>query len=153
MSQLELRLPPVVVLLLSAALMYGLARLSPTRLPDSPWMSLLAMLLALGGFLVALLGLWAFSRHHTTVSPTTPSSATAVVTSGIYRVTRNPMYLGMALLLLAWTLFLREPLALLLVPVFVLYLTRFQIVPEERALLQKFGAPYAAYLRTVRRWL
>lgn len=63
------------------------------------------------------------------------------------------MYLGMALLLLGWALFLREPLALLLVPAFVLYLTRFQIVPEERALLQKFGAPYAAYLRSVRRWL
>jgi protein-S-isoprenylcysteine O-methyltransferase Ste14 len=154
MTRLELKLPPVLVTVLTAALMYGLARAFPgTRLPNAPFFSWLALVAALSGVAVGFLGVWTFYRHRTTVSPTKPSSATAVVRSGVYRVTRNPMYLGLALLLLAWALYLRQPLALPLLPLFTLYLTRFQIMPEERALLYKFGEPYADYLRAVRRWL
>lgn len=72
---------------------------------------------------------------------------------GVYRATRNPMYVGLALLLLAWTVYLGAPLALLGVAAFVAYITRFQIVPEERVLAQKFGPEFGAYRSRVRRWL
>jgi protein-S-isoprenylcysteine O-methyltransferase Ste14 len=76
-----------------------------------------------------------------------------VVTSGIYRLSRNPMYLGFLLALAGWTVFLGNIIALALLPLFVAHMNAFQIKPEERALLAKFGPAYAQYMRTTRRWL
>lgn len=73
--------------------------------------------------------------------------------AGPYRFTRNPMYLGMVLILLAWCLWLGNAAALLALAAFVGYITRFQIVPEERALAGRFGAAYEDYRRRVRRWV
>jgi protein-S-isoprenylcysteine O-methyltransferase Ste14 len=117
-----------------------------------PWRLALAMLLVLCGGAVALAGVLAFRRARTTVNPLRPDSASQLVVAGIYRHTRNPMYLGMALWLLAWGLWLDVPPALLGVPAFVLYLNRFQIAPEERALQALFGADFAGYCARVRRW-
>lgn len=110
-------------------------------------------MLALCGLGCDLAGLWAFRRHRTTVNPLRPGKASAVVQDGIYRFTRNPMYVGMALLLTAWVTGLGAPLGLLALALFVAFITRFQIQPEERALQAKFGADYAAYCARVRRWL
>ena len=82
-----------------------------------------------------------------------PERASALVERGIYRHTRNPMYLGLLCLLLGWTLALGQWAALLGPLVFVVYITRFQIVPEERVLLAHFGAAYDDYRQRVRRWL
>lgn len=101
------------------------------------------------------LNLWpklAFKRAGTTVNPLRPATSTQLVTGGVYRYTRNPMYLGHALMLCGWTVYLGHGLAYVLVPLFVAYVTRFQIQPEERALAQRF-VDYAAYCRQVRRWL
>jgi protein-S-isoprenylcysteine O-methyltransferase Ste14 len=76
-----------------------------------------------------------------------------MVTSGVYRHTRNPMYLGMLCLLGAWAAWLGNAAALLGLPAFVAYMNRFQIAPEERALAQRFGAAFDAYAARVRRWL
>ena len=110
------------------------------------------LLVALGGA-ADLAGLLAFRRHRTTVNPLAPQNSSTVVQDGIYRYSRNPMYLGMALLLTAWAVWLAQPACLLVLPLFVAYITRFQILPEERILLARFGAPYQDYLRRVRRWL
>ncbi|KWT65470.1 putative protein-S-isoprenylcysteine methyltransferase [Comamonas testosteroni] len=110
------------------------------------------MLAALGAaFCIA--GVWSFQRARTTVNPITPAASTTLVVSGIYRVTRNPMYLGFALLLLALAMYWGKLSGLLLVPLFMTYLQHFQIRPEERALQARFGALFAAYCRQVRRWL
>ena len=82
-----------------------------------------------------------------------PETASSIVTVGIYRFTRNPMYLGLAFALAGWAIYLANLAALLIVPIFVAYMTQFQIKPEERALLAKFGADFAAYMAAVRRWL
>ncbi len=100
-----------------------------------------------------LLGVLAFRASRTTVNPLKPERASALVTGGIYRVTRNPMYLGMTLLLLAWAIQLSALLPFLGPVVFVAYITRFQIEPEERTLRRVFGDGYTAYARQVRRWL
>ena len=87
------------------------------------------------------------------MNPIKPDTASSLVSSGVYRFTRNPMYLGLSVTLLGWAMFLSNPLALLAVPLFVLYINRFQINPEERVLSSLFGAGYAAYKEKVRRWL
>jgi protein-S-isoprenylcysteine O-methyltransferase Ste14 len=102
---------------------------------------------------VALSAVWLFRRFRTTVHPEKPENTTALVMTGIYRLTRNPMYVGVTLALLGWAVWLRVPVALLGPVAFVLYVNRFQIVPEERVLASKFGEAYAAYCRRVRRWV
>ena len=113
----------------------------------------LGLLIALGGAAFDLAGLLAFRRARTTYNPLRPERAKRIVSDGVYRHTRNPMYVGMALLLLGWAVGLGNAMALLGPVVFVAYITCFQILPEERALLAKFGADYADYLVQVRRWL
>jgi protein-S-isoprenylcysteine O-methyltransferase Ste14 len=105
------------------------------------------------GFLLAFSGIAAFRCARTTIDPHRPEAASSLVVGGVYRYTRNPMYLGLTMLLLAWTLYLAVPAALAGPLLFAAYITRFQIIPEERVLAQKFGADYAAYLRKVRQWL
>lgn len=100
-----------------------------------------------------LAGLYEFQKAKTTFNPMTPDDASSVVTSGVYRVSRNPMYVGFLLLLIGWAIWLSHPLPFFLLPVFVLYMNRFQILPEERALSAKFGKAYDSYQQGVRRWL
>lgn len=154
-SPLDLKLPPALLVLLAAGAMWGAARALPSWGLDlsMAWTLGLGVGLAIAGVAVVLAGVSAFRRHGTTVDPIHPEAAHQVVRSGIYRFTRNPMYLGMTLLLLGWAVYLAHPLALLVLPGFMAYLDRFQIRAEERVLTVKFGADYAAYLRDVPRWL
>lgn len=105
------------------------------------------------GTAVALAGVIEFRRARTTVDPMRPERASALVSSGIYRVTRNPMYLGFALILVGWIVALRCLPALPIAAVFVLYLDRVQIPPEEAALQACFGSAFDEYASRVRRWL
>ena len=92
-------------------------------------------------------------RAHTTWHPSRPDSATYLVTAGAFRYSRNPTYLGMLLVLLGWAVFLASPLTLVPAVLFVVYLNRFQIRPEERASSAIFGREYDGYVSRVRRWL
>ena len=112
-----------------------------------------AIVLACIGLSISIAGMLAFRRAKTTVNPVKASLASSLVVQGVYRYTRNPMYVGLLLTLLAWAVFLANPLAVLWVVVYVLYITRFQIIPEERVLASLFGAEYEAYKGRVRRWV
>ena len=153
MRSLELRVPPVLVVLFVGILMWLAARTWPTLVVRLPGAMVIAAVLVVIGTASIAAGVFGFRRAKTTVNPTTPDAATAVVTGGIYTRTRNPMYLGMVLVLLAWAVMLCSLLALLGPVGFVLYMNRFQIVPEERVLHQKFGAAYDTYRAQVRRWI
>jgi len=111
------------------------------------------VIIALTGGATALAGDLEFKRARTTINPFRPENSTALVTSGIYRFTRNPMYVGLTLVLLGWAAFLCSAWALVGPVIFVLYIGRFQIAPEERVLSAKFGAAYTEYSARVRRWL
>lgn len=152
---LEHRIPPPVVGAVVAAGMWALAsKFGLLSLPDFGLKPLLTGLLAAVGLAFDLAGLRAFLARRTTVNPLRPERASSLVTDGVYRVTRNPMYIGMVFLLLAWGLYLADVVVLLLGPAgYVLYLNRFQIGPEERVLLGLFGNDYRAYMARVRRWL
>jgi protein-S-isoprenylcysteine O-methyltransferase Ste14 len=153
MNSLELRVPPVAVVLIAGVLMWFLAMLLPWPGGASPGRGFVSALAALAGVAVAVAGVIEFRRAQTTVNPMTPEASSSLVENGIYRLTRNPMYLGMALALLGWAMWLNSFAAGLVLLLFVAYLTRFQIIPEERALRAKFGAAFAAYCGRVRRWL
>jgi len=153
MSSLELKVPPPVVALLLGLLMWLASSLvAPLEVPFGPRVAV-AIVLASVGLVIGLAGVVSFWRAKTTINPTTPTATSVLVTSGAFRFTRNPMYLSLLLYLLAWAVYLSNLLALLFVPMFVLYINRFQIRPEERALSSLFGQEYAAYKERVRRWL
>ncbi len=153
MGSLELRIPPVVVLLVCAGLMWLVSKGMPTWSFDLPGKVVLALLLFLLGVGSAVTGVIAFRRAATTVDPRYPDGASKLVVTGIYRRTRNPMYLGMLLVLLGWASLMANPLTLPVVAVFPAYLNRFQIAPEERVLAKNFGEAYRAYCRSTGRWL
>jgi protein-S-isoprenylcysteine O-methyltransferase Ste14 len=153
MHTLELRVPPLALVLICAILMVVLAELVPGADFTVPAQPLPAAGVAVLGAAAAVAGVVAFRRHKTTVNPLTPDQTTSLVASGIYRVTRNPMYLGFLLMLAGWSLYLANWVAALLLPVFVVYMNRFQIQPEERALREKFGRSFIEYMSAVRRWL
>jgi len=152
MRALELRIPPPAVALLVAVAMWGISLTGARIETSAPVRMGAALLIAIAGVCIAVAGVLAFRHAHTTISPVKPEAASSLVTSGIYRFTRNPMYLGLCLVLLAWALFLSSALAFLGPIVFVLYIGRFQIAPEERALARIFGAAFTDYQAEVRRW-
>jgi protein-S-isoprenylcysteine O-methyltransferase Ste14 len=153
MQALEHRVPPPIVMIVIAAAMWGVAMVTP-RLEIALGWRLVggAVFMAAAGFFGAP-AFRAFGRAGTTVNPVRIDEASALVTSGIYRVTRNPMYVGLAFILLAWAAFLAAPWALIGPVALVAFITRFQIMPEERVLTEKFGDAYRDYCRRVRRWL
>lgn len=148
------RIPPLALTLLLLALMWAADQAWPQYSFATPWLSLLAAAIAVAGLLTCLLGVASFQRAGTTVDPRRPTGTSALVTHGIYRYSRNPMYLGMLLVIAGWGLHLGHWPALAGGPLaFVLYLNRFQIAAEERALEAKFGDQYRIYARAVRRWI
>ena len=151
---LELRVPPPLVGIIIAGAMWLTSSSRPPAFPlPAPVRLTAAVLLALAGVAIATSGVISFRRAQTTVNPLKPETSTALVSTGIYRITRNPMYLGMLAVLLAWAVYLPSAGALLGPVAFALYITRFQIIPEERALQSLFGTAFAEYTHRVRRWL
>ena len=152
-KSLELKIPPAVVFLLCAVVMWILASPLSAISIDIPGRRVLAVIVAGIGISIGVAGVLAFRGARTTVDPRYPEKASTVVTAGIYQRSRNPMYVGLLLLLLAWGIFLADALAFIGLPVFLLYMNRFQIAPEERAMQEQFGDDYRDYMRVVRRWI
>ena len=148
---LEHRIPPPLVGVCVGALMLGADWVLPVFAFGVPWP--LAVGVAAAGVAVSIAGALEFRRVRTTLNPLNPEEASALVTGGIFGRTRNPMYLGMAVVLAGWGLYLGNFGALALIGLFVMYIDRFQIDPEERALQARFGDAFAGYRKRVRRWL
>ncbi len=138
---------------MTALLMWLVTRATAALDFAFPARSVFAIGLALIGFATSMSGALTFRRAHTTLNPTRPESTSLLVDWGVYSVTRNPMYLGLLLILTGWALFLSNALAYFFLPAFVLYINRFQIAPEERVLTSLFGQDFVAYQSRVRRWL
>lgn len=153
MGWLELKIPPPVWLLLTIALMVGVDRALPETSMSLPLHKPVSLALIGLGFSFDLPAVLTFFRAHTTIWPMDPTRTTKLVTAGLYRLTRNPMYLGMVFILFGVMWWLENPLTVLAIPVFMAVLTRFQIQPEERILEEKFGDEYRAFKARVRRWL
>jgi len=153
MSGLELKVPPDVVWVVVAGLMWLASRVTAGfDAAESLRRPLALMLMAVGTGLIVAARV-ALDRAGTTWHPTEPGRTTALVTSGAYRLSRNPMYLGMEIVLLGWAVALASPAAALVSVLFVAYIARFQIRPEELALSVSLGQDYRDYSKRVRRWV
>lgn len=153
MQFLELRIPPIAQVLILAAAMLALATTFPEMVVPIPSSPILAAGLLGTGSIIALLGVLEFLKARTTTDPRYPHQTESMVMCGVYRFSRNPMYLGFLLMLSGWACYLMNALPFLLLPLFVFYMNRFQIQPEERHLQQNFGAEFSAYAARVRRWI
>jgi protein-S-isoprenylcysteine O-methyltransferase Ste14 len=153
MKSLENKIPPPLIMALFAVLMWGASQLGDDIRISGFVTGILIAVLVCVGLCFATAGVRSFKAAATTVNPLRPEKASSLVTSGVYQITRNPMYVGLAFLLLAWGVYLRSIWALLCVLAFMFYISRFQITPEERALQQLFGTEYERYKAKVRRWL
>ena len=153
MHVLELKVPPPAVAIVLAALMWICAWATPAIGFLFPARNLCVIGLAVAGLAIDIVAIVSFVRAGTTVNPMKPESSSSLVVSGIYKLTRNPMYLGSLLFLAAWAIYLSNVPAFLLLPAFILYINRFQIAPEERALTARFGQEFDAYKASTRRWL
>lgn len=152
-TNLELKVPPLALTVLTGVLMGLTAAIWPAATFGLPFSRPAALLLAAGGAVICILGVARFRLHETTVLPHRPEATARLVTDGIYGYTRNPMYVGMLMVLAGWGLWLDHPGAAVLVPLCGFWLQRFQILPEERAMAARFGDEYQAYRRKVRRWV
>ena len=152
MPSLESRVPPPAVMLAMALLMWLISRAAPPFHFDLPAHNWLTGILVSTGFVTGISGVVTFLKAKTTVNPLKPH-ASSLVTWGVYAISRNPMYLGGLIMLLGWAFFLSNALGFLFLPLWVLYINRFQIAPEERVLTSLFGETYAAYQLRTRRWL
>lgn len=150
---LELKVPPIIVFLVFLTTYWCIAVFFPVFDVNIPFRMFISF--GLSGLSIAT-GIYSFAlfkKKGTTIDARHPAGTTLLITEGPYRHTRNPMYLSLSLLLIAWAVFWSDLLALMLMPAFYAYITRFQIIPEERILASKFGEHYTAWADRTPRWL
>jgi len=145
------KIPPPIVALICALLIYFSADLLPRLVFD--YQNMLAVLFAVAGLAVFAAAIIPFVKLRTTVNPLAPKSATTLVTGGVFRFSRNPMYLAMLLLILGVWVFTGAISGIFLLPSFVAYISIFQILPEEQAMGELFPEAYQTYCKSVRRWI
>jgi len=150
---IRLKIPPPVQGLICLGLIWTAGRYFPIFAFNLPYQTWLAGLLVLGGFAIDIAGLLAFRKVQTTINPLRPQNASYLVIVGIYHVTRNPMYLGMLVVLLGAVVYFGNLSGFLVLPLFVFSINKLQIEPEEKTLDKLFGDSYQKYRAEVRRWI
>ncbi len=151
---MNLKIPPLALTCMFIVFMSLLSWLLPQFTLSIPNNITASIFVAIVASLVSVMGVASFRNAKTTVNPTKPEQASSLVIKGIYKISRNPMYLGFLLFLIAWGLYLEHSLSLLLLPiVFIFYMNKYQIPVEEEALHKKFGEHFLSYKNMVRRWL
>jgi protein-S-isoprenylcysteine O-methyltransferase Ste14 len=153
MQKLEHRIPPPLLMILTAAAMWGVSRRLPGPALPPSWRYLGSAVLGVLALTMSLAGFRAFWRARTTINPVRIEEASSLVTTGVFSVSRNPMYVALTSLLTGWAFWLSAFSAFAGPLAFALFIQRFQIIPEERVLQAKFGHNYEDYRQRVRRWL
>lgn len=150
---LALKIIPPVQLVICAGLMLSLQYVFPQYHFSLAYSFPLIIFLIAAASIIGALALFDFRKHNTTFHPHTPEKTSTVVDSGIYAYSRNPMYFALVLVLLALALYLKNVTCFAVIPLFIWYITRYQIKPEEVMLDKLFPIDYQAYSQKVRRWL
>tara|TARA_Y100000768_G_scaffold385064_1_gene370347 strand:- start:3 stop:458 length:456 start_codon:yes stop_codon:yes gene_type:complete len=151
MKWLELKIPPLLAALIFGFLIWVMQ--FQVEIDNTIVLYIVSIILFSIGSIVSILGVWEFRKQKTTVNPMSPQESNSLVMKGIYTFTRNPMYLGFLLWLFSLGVLLRNPISLIAIVLFVIYMNIFQIIPEENILEEKFGKEYLKYKENVRRWL
>jgi len=150
---LELKVIPVIQVFIALVLMYILEKALPSLSYAFQYSLFVSWLIFALAMVIGLLAVYCFRQHKTTVDPSGPEKASQVVDSGIYAYSRNPMYLALVLVLISVAVYRQNVISFSVIPLFILYITKYQILPEERALTSLFGEEFKAYCLKVKRWL
>lgn len=153
MDRLNLKIPPVAVFLIAMLCMYLVCKLTPTLVIAIPYKGLISLIITAFCLLVGISAIRTCRSVGTTVDPRDPKKSTQLVKDDLFRYSRNPMYFALVIALMGWNIFLANPLSLSCIPLFILYMNRFQIWPEEKALAILFGDEYKEYTQKVGRWI
>lgn len=153
MKFLECKVPPAILFAICTGLMWIISENLQNFAFSHPFLPWIAKILFFIGILIGIAGVWEFWKKRTTVDPHRPEKASSFVHSGIYHFTRNPMYLGLLTGLIGILIYFANPVNILVLMGFVLYMNRFQIIPEERVMAKKFGEDFSDYKNSVRRWI
>ena len=149
---MKLKIPPALQFLIFVLSMYGITKLSGKHFTFQYQNNAFWVIFYLG-VIIGLIAVVSFRKAKTTVDPTNPNKASHLVTSGIYKYTRNPMYLGLLLALIAIFIKFGNYFNITMLILYVWYITTFQIKPEEKALTEIFGDDFINYCKKVRRWI
>ena len=150
---MKLLIPPPIQALLSAIMMWLISRYFTHANFSFNGINIFALIFLIIAAIIIILSMYKFKKIKTTISPLRPNKTSSLVNSGIYAYTRNPMYLGLLLMLFSTALFLKNLISFLIIPLFILFITKNQILPEEEALENIFGEEYKNYKKKVRRWV
>ena len=150
---MKLLLPPPIQALLSAIMMWLISRYFLRANFSSSIVNLFGLVFLIIAAIIIILSINKFREIKTTISPLNPDNTSSLVSTGIYKYTRNPMYFGLLLMLFSTALFLKNFISFLILPLFILFITKNQILPEEEALENIFGEKYKNYKKKVRRWI
>jgi protein-S-isoprenylcysteine O-methyltransferase Ste14 len=150
---MKLRIPPPLVAFAFALAMWVSSVAASGATFESELLIPLSLLILVAGLSVNILAVMTFRRGKTTINPLKPSTASQLMRTGIYRLSRNPMYLGMLLMLCAWAIWLGNFVSVVSLPLFVWYMNKFQIIPEELALAELFPEEFSTFKAEVRRWV
>lgn len=150
---LKLKIPPPVQGLFWATIMWGASNVWPDFKFRFKGQNIIGLGLVSVGLAIELISVGAFFRNKTTVNPMKPEKASKLVITGLYRFSRNPMYLGLLTLLTGWAIILGNPFNVICLAAFVFGMNWLQIVPEEVRLARIFGQDYQDYKNRVRRWI
>ncbi|MAN35284.1 MAG: isoprenylcysteine carboxyl methyltransferase [Candidatus Marinimicrobia bacterium] len=150
---MKLLIPPPIQALLSAIMMCLISRYFTHANFSLNGINIFALIFLIIAAIIIILSMYKFKKIKTTISPLRPNKTSSLVKSGIYEYTRNPMYLGLLLMLFSIALFLKNFISFLIIPLFILFITKNQILPEEEALENIFGEEYKNYKNKVRRWI
>ena len=152
-SIMKLLIPPPIQALLSAIMMCLISRYFTHANFSLNGINIFALIFLIIAVIIIVLSMYKFRKIKTTISPLRPNKTSSLVNTGIYEYTRNPMYLGLLLMLFSTALFLKNLISFLIIPLFILFITKNQILPEEEALENIFGEEYKNYKKKVRRWI
>ena len=150
---MRLKIPPGVQVLFFGGAMWVISKYTEIVSLDFKGINEFALFFLSGGVLMIGFGIAEFRKSKTTITPLHPDQASRFVTSGIYRFTRNPMYFGMLLILFSIWLYLQNLANSIVLPLYVWFIRKYQIIPEEEALHKLFGEEYQHYQDKVRRWI
>ena len=142
--------PPIVTLVFGLSIYFSRGIFQVVEIKYSFYFGILLLVL---GFVILISAVRLFKKDKTTVNPLSPEQATKLVTDGIFKYSRNPMYLGMALVLTSIAVFFNLLGGIILIALFCAYITRFQIIPEERAMRDLFSDDFDKYIKETRRWV
>ena len=150
---MKLKIPPAIQVLIFASLMWLIRIVTAIKHVEFEYQILISWLFFGIGAFIGIIAVYSFRKASTTVDPINPDKTSSLVTQGIYKYTRNPMYLGMLFILFAIAIRLGSVYACIVLPLYVWYITSFQIKPEEEVLMKLFRNDFTNYKKTVRRWI